>query len=409
LGTGRATFVQLTAPGLPGTPSTVDTSSRGAPVQQAIPAAFMRGGTSKGLFFRADQLPASDEARDRIFLAALGSPDPYGRQLDGMGGGISSLSKVMVVERSARPGVDLDYRFGQVAVGQPAVDYGGNCGNLTAAIGPFGIASGLVRPAGAQARLTLFNSNTSKTVVASFALDGDGQAAVAGNYRLPGVAGTGAPIRLDFLAPGGAITGRLLPSGRAVDVLEIEGEAPVQASLVDAAALVVFVRAADLGLLGNELPAALNRQPAVLQRLEQLRLAGAVRAGLAPDLAAAARLRAMPKIAVVAPAGDSTLLDGSRQPAEAVDLLLRMISMEQPHNALPLTGGCCAAVAARIEGTLLHEALRDRTAATLRLGHPSGTLDVDATVERRDGWHAEAAAAFRTARLLMLGSVMVPR
>jgi 2-methylaconitate isomerase len=380
------------------------------PVQQAIPAVFMRGGTSKGLFFRADQLPASPEARDRIFLAALGSPDPYGRQLDGLGGGISSLSKVMVVERSERPGVDLDYRFGQVAVDRPQVDYGGNCGNLTAAVGPFGIASGLVKPEGEEARLTLFNSNTGKTIAASFALDANGQAAVLGTYRLPGVAGSGAPIRLDFLEPGGAITGKLLPSGRAQDTLEISGQAPVQASLVDAAALVVFVRARDLGLQGNELPAALNRQPEVLHRLEQLRRAGAVRAGLARDLDEAARHRAMPKIAVVAPAGDSPLLDGSLQPAAAIDLLIRMISMEQPHNALPLTGGCCAAVAARIEGTLVAEALHGRAAqATLRLGHPSGTLDVDATVERREGWHAEAATAFRTARILMVGSVMVPQ
>ena len=379
-------------------------------MQQAIPAVFMRGGTSKGIFFRADQLPAEQAARDRIFLAAIGSPDPYGRQLDGLGGGISSLSKVMIVQRSARPGVDLDYTFGQVAVDKPLVDYGGNCGNLTSAIGPFGIASGLVQPAGGQARLTLFNTNTGKRVVASFALDAAGQAEVAGDYRLPGVAGTGAPIRTDFLDLGGAITGKLLPTGRPVDGLEVPGQAPVQASIVDAAALCVFVRAIDLGLTGAELPKALYAQPEVLQRLEQLRLAGSVRAGLAANLEDAARRRAMPKVAVVAPSGDSHLLDGSLQPAAAADLLVRMISMEQPHNALPLTGGCCAAVAARIDGTLVHEALQGRTPqGTLRLAHPSGSLDLDADVERRaEGWHAHSAIAFRTARILMVGHVLIP-
>jgi len=378
--------------------------------QLAIPAVFMRGGTSKGLFFRADQLPADRPARDRIFLAALGSPDPYGRQLDGMGGGISSLSKVMVVERSARPGVDLDYTFGQVAVERPLVDYAGNCGNLTAAVGPFGIASGLVRPGGPAARLTLFNTNTGKQVVASFALDETGAAAVAGDYRLPGVAGSGAPIRLDFLDPGGAVTGRLLPSGQARETLQVPGVGPVEVSIVDASAAVVFVRAGDLGITGSESPAELARQPDLLRRLEQIRLAGAVRAGLAQDLAEAAeRCRAMPKIALVAPAGDSRLLDGRTQPAAAVDLLLRMISMGQPHNALPLTGACCAAVAARIDGTLVAGALAARpVGATLRLGHPSGALDVEATVEQVDTWVARAATAFRTARILMSGSVMVP-
>ena len=380
-------------------------------MQQAIPAVFMRGGTSKGLFFRADQLPAASAERDRIFLSALGSPDPYGRQLDGLGGGISSLSKVVVVERSERPGVDLDYIFGQVSVRQPRVDYSGNCGNLSAAVGPFAIAAGLVRPEGGEARLMLFNSNTGKRIVASFGLDAHGQASVRGDYRLPGVAGSGAPIRLDFLQPGGTISGKLLPTGSAQDRLEIPGQTPVQASIIDAAALVVFVRAGDLGLQGSELPAELTRRPEVLRRLEEIRLAGAVRAGLASNLGdAAARCHAMPKIAMVAPAGDSLLLDASMQPAAETDLRIRMISMEQPHNALPLTGGCCAAAAARIHGTLVAESLRDRPERmTLRLGHPSGTLDVDATVERSDGgWHAEAATAFRTARILMMGSVMIP-
>jgi 2-methylaconitate cis-trans-isomerase PrpF len=378
--------------------------------QRAIPAVFMRGGTSKGLFFRADQLPAEPAARDRLFLAALGSPDPYGRQLDGMGGGISSLSKVMVVEHSARPGVDLDYTFGQVAVDRPLVDYAGNCGNLTAAVGPFAIACGLLRPSGSAARLALFNTNTGKRVVASFALDEAGQAAVRGDYELPGVAGSGAPIRLDFQDPGGAVTGRLLPGGQPRETLLVPGVGPLEVSIVDASAAVVFVRARDLGAGGSETPAELTGRPELLRRLEQIRLSGAVRAGLARDLAEAAeRCRAMPKIALVAPAGESRLLDGRTQPAAAVDLLLRMISMGQAHNALPLTGACCAAVAARIEGTLVAEALAAPAGgATLRLGHPSGTLEVDATVEREPAWVARAATAFRTARILMSGSVMVP-
>ncbi len=214
--------------------------------QISVPAVFMRGGTSKGLFFRAEDLPADRAARDRFFLAALGSPDPHGRQLDGMGGGVSSLSKAMAVWRSAREGVDVDYEFAQVAVGDAYVDYGSNCGNLSSAVGVFAVEAGLVDVADGAAVVRMFNVNTGKRVDCAFEVSG-GHARATGDCAVAGVAGTGAPIRLDFLAPGGAGTGRLLPTGAPVDRLALPDGTAVDASIVDAGNLCVFVRAADFG------------------------------------------------------------------------------------------------------------------------------------------------------------------
>ena len=310
--------------------------------QSALPAVFMRGGTSKGLFFHRRDLPAAEAEWDALFLAALGSPDPHGRQLDGMGGGISSLSKVVVVSPSARPGVDVDYLFGQVAVDRALVDYRSNCGNLTAAVGHFAVDEGLVRPADGEAVLTLHNCNLDQRIEARFPV-ADGRAAVEGETVLDGVAGRGAPIRLSFLEPGGAVTGRLLPTGRARDVLDVPDSGPIEASLVDASTALVVVRAGDLGLQGVEAPDAIEADAALGERLEAIRRAAAAAMGIAPES------ESVPKVGFVAPPADAGTLSGARLAADEVDLTARAISMGRPHRALPLTAALALAAAARIQ------------------------------------------------------------
>jgi hypothetical protein len=367
--------------------------------QRAIPAVFMRGGTSKGLFFHRRDLPADTALWEPIFLAAIGSPDPYGRQLDGMGGGISSLSKVMVVEPSSRADADVEYTFGQVAVDEPFVDYGANCGNLTSAIGPFAVDEGLVETADGEAVLRLYNTNSDKLIESRFEVRG-GRAAVDGSQALPGVAGEGAPIRLAFLEPGGAATGRLLPTGNVVDRLEVPGHGAIDASIVDATTAVAFVRAADLGLDGAEMPEALEAMPGLLERLEAVRRAAAQAAGLPPGG------RSVPKIGFVAPPRAAETLAGEKLAADSMQLTARIMSMGRPHRALPLTGALCTAVAAAIEGTLVAEARRG--GGDLVVAQPSGLLSLNAEVERANGWRARRAVVLRTARRLMEGRVLVP-
>ena len=375
--------------------------------QTRIPAAFMRGGTSNALVFHRRDLPRDPDRWDDIFLAAIGSPDPYGRQLDGMGGGISSLSKVVVVGPPTREDADIDYTFGQIVVERPLVDYGANCGNMSSAVGPFAVDEGLVAAAGATARVRIHNTNTGKIVVSEFPVQ-DGRAAVAGDYALPGVAGSGARIRLSFEDPGGAATGRLLPTGRARDALEVPGIGAVEVSLVDATNACVFVAASTLGLAGTELPAALEGDGAAMRALDAIRAAGAVAMGLAPTAAAAARSPSSPKVALVSPPCAAATLAGDTVDADAMDLAVRMISLARPHRAVPLTGAMCLAVAARIGGTVAAEAARRGRGGDLRIAHPSGTIELAAEVRNDGDWRAERVVVYRTARRLMEGSVLIP-
>ncbi|MDP4021396.1 PrpF domain-containing protein [Methylobacterium sp. NEAU 140] len=375
-----------------------------------LPAVFMRGGTSNALMLRRADVPGDLAAWAPVFLSAMGSPDPYGRQLDGMGGGVSSLSKICVVAPSERPDADLDYTFVQVAVREGRIDLSGNCGNMLAAVGPFGIDAGLVSAADGPVRLRIHNTNTGKLIEASFAVR-DGRTVYAGDLAIPGVAGTGAPIRLDFRDPGGATTGRLLPTGRTRDRLDVPGLGAVEVSLVDAANACAFVRAADLGLAGTEPSAALEAVPGLLDRLARIRVAASVAMGIARDPAEAAGIAHVPFIGLVAPPRDAATLSGAPVRADAVDLTARVISNGLPHQALPLTATLCLAVAARLEGSLVHEAVRTTAAArttedALRVGMPSGILTADAAVTRGpDGWRATRGAFFRTARPLMRGEV----
>ena len=257
----------------------------------------MRGGTSKAIIFRQDDLPHDRSMWDRIFLAALGSPDRNGRQLDGMGGGLSSLSKVCVIGPSTRPDADVDYTFAQVAIQSGLVDYSGNCGNLSSAIGPFAVDEGLVRSNGIEAVVRIHNTNTHKIIISRFALD-DGRAAVDGDFILPGVAGSGAPVRLDFLDPGGAGTGKLLPTGNPVDQLELP-DGRTEVSIIDAANPCVFVLAEAMGMSGTELPDELESNGDLLARLEAIRIAASLRMGIATTPAEAARKPSIPKVAMV--------------------------------------------------------------------------------------------------------------
>ena len=377
--------------------------------QTRIPAVFMRGGTSKAVMFHARDLPAEREAWAPIFRSAIGANDPSARQLDGMGGGVSSLSKVCVIGPPSRADADVDYTFAQIGVIDDTVDFAGNCGNMSSAIGPFAIDEGLVpAPADGQAVVRIHNTNTSKIIVARFGVE-NGEAAVDGPMALDGVAGTGAPIRLEFMAPGGARTGKLLPTGRAVDRLEVPGLGAIEASLVDAANPCVFVDARSLDRTGTEMPDAIERNRALQDRLEAIRRAASVAMGIAPDLDAAARIKSVPKVAMVAAPGPATTLSGATLVAGDMDIQVRMISVGQAHRAVPLTGALCLSVATRLPGTIPNTLARGLAAdaAQIRIAHPSGTILVDAKVTGGPTPTADYAAVYRTARRLFEGKVLV--
>ena len=377
--------------------------------QTSIPAVFMRGGTSKALMLHTRDLPPARDDWGPIFTAAMGSPDPYGRQLDGMGGGVSSVSKVCIIGPSAREDADVDYTFCQVLVKDSAVQYKGNCGNMSSAVGPFAVDEKLVRPNGDSATVRIFNTNTQKIINGTFPLE-DGVARYDGDMVIPGVSGSGAPIRLDFVQPGGATTGKLLPTGHVLERLEVPGLGTIEASMVDAANAAVFVRARDVGLTGLELPDELEARPDMLALLDAIRVQASVRMGIAATEEEARRVTIVPFVAIVSPASNSPTLSGEPVRAEDVDLTVRVISNGQPHRALPLTISLCTAVAARIGGTLVAEAARETAASEpIRLGMPSGILTVGSDVGQESGaWVARAGSFYRTARRLFDGRVWVP-
>jgi len=373
-------------------------------VQTALRAVYVRGGTSRALVFRQDDLPPGTPPRacsawDPIFLAALGSPDPGGRQLNGLGGGISSLSKVAVVGAPTRADADVDYTFAQVGVTEPVVSYLGNCGNISSAIGPFAVDEGLVAATGDEAVVRIHNTNTAKVIEARFPLV-DGRAAVTGDTAIAGVAGTGAPIRLAFRDPGGAATGRLLPTGNARDRLVLADGSVLDVSLVDAANPLVFVTATALGLRGNETPDELSAR-ALLDRFEAIRVAAAVAMGLADETRARTVMKNMPLVVIVSPSAD---------PAVA-DVTVRVISSGLPHRAVPLTAAMCLAIAAHIPDSVVAAYVDTARLAggDLRVAHASGVLAVAATVRvSGDTVIAEEAVVYRTARRLMQGEVLIP-
>jgi hypothetical protein len=384
-------------------------------------AVFMRGGTSKALMFRAADLPSSRTERDALFLAAMGVPDTHGRNLDGMGGGLSSLNKVCIVGPASRADADVDYTFVQLSPDSTVVDYGGNCGNMSSAIGPFAIEEGILPcPPDGEAEVRIHNTNTGKVIVARFPVE-QGALAADGAFALDGVAGTAAPIKLEFLEPGGAKTGHLLPTGKAVDRLDIPGLGPVEASLIDAANPCVFIHASAVGKTGSETPQDLEADAAFCAAMEAIRCAASVAMGLAPDLAAAGQLASIPKVAMVAAPGAPLPfrrgagggacapqdLSEAALPAANYDIAVRMISVGQPHRAVPITGAICLAVAARVPGTIPAQVCAASPSlsrdAPIRVGHASGTTQVDAAVV--DGT-AQYGAVYRSARRLFEGAVI---
>jgi 2-methylaconitate cis-trans-isomerase PrpF len=371
--------------------------------QVRIPAAFIRGGTSNAIVFHKKDLPNDRAQWDGIFLAAIGSPDPNGRQLNGMGGGISSLSKICIVGPSTHPDADIDYTFAQCAVRDASVDYAGNCGNMSSAMGPFAVDEGLLTIEGDEALVRIHNTNTQKIIHARFPVD-QGMAAVDGVLALPGVSGTGAPVSMEFVEPGGAGTGSLLPTGNVVDILDVEGMGSIEASLVDAANPGVFVAAEALGIVGNEMPADLDADRDLMARLQRIREAAAEAMGLKFS-------PALPMIGFVAPPIAAKLLSGETVSEDDGDLVGRMVSMGNIHRALPLTGTLCMTVAGRIEGTVVHRAARvpANPGGALRIVQPSGVIHCAAEVTHQDGvWYAAKAGVMRTQRRLFDGFVYIP-
>ena len=389
--------------------------------QIAIHATYMRGGTSKGVFFRLQDLPAaaqqSGAARDALLLRVIGSPDPYGKQIDGMGGATSSTSKAVIVDRSARPGHDVDYLFGQVSIDQPFVDWSGNCGNLSAAVGPFAIANGLVDPARVPAdglcTVRIWQANIGKTIIAEVPMS-EGRVQETGDFELDGVTFPAAEIRLAFVDPaeegeGEGGGGALFPTGRLVDALDVPGLGRLPATFINAGIPTVFISASDLGYDGTELQDAINGDAAALARFETIRAHAAVQMGLIADVAEAARRQHTPKIAFVAPPADYTASSGKVVRAADIDLLVRALSMGKLHHAMMGTAAVAIGTAAAIPGTLVNQAAGGGARSAVRFGHPSGTLRVGAEALEENGqWRVTKALMSRSARVLMEGRVYVP-
>ncbi len=385
--------------------------------QIRIPATYMRGGTSKGVFFRVDDLPAAarvpGRARDRLLQRVIGSPDPYAKQIDGMGGATSSTSKTVLIGRSSRPGHDVDYLFGQVAIDTDFVDWSGNCGNLSAAVGPFAIAAGLVdgAPRDGVAVVRIWQANIGKTIVAHVPMR-DGQVQETGDFELDGVTFPAAEVQLEFLDPaadddGGG--GAMFPTGHVVDTLDVPGVGSFPATLINAGIPTIFLNAADLGYTGTELQGAINGDAAALQRFETIRAHGALRMGLISSLEQAATRQHTPKVAFVAPPAAYVASSGKPVAATDVDVLVRAMSMGKLHHAMMGTAAVAIGTAAAIPGTLVNLAAGGGARSSVRFGHPSGTLRVGAEA-RREGadWVVTKALMSRSARVLMEGWVRVP-
>ncbi|WP_322053919.1 2-methylaconitate cis-trans isomerase PrpF [Paraburkholderia bannensis] len=387
--------------------------------QIKIAATYMRGGTSKGVFFRLQDLPASAQqpgpARDQLLMRVIGSPDPYGKQIDGMGAATSSTSKTVIVAKSSRADHDVDYLFGQVAIDKAFVDWSGNCGNLSAAVGPFAISNGLVDPARVPdngiATIRIWQANIGKTIVAHVPIT-NGHVQETGDFELDGVTFPAAEVQLEFLDPAAdeeGAGGAMFPTGNLVDDLEVPGFGTLKATMINAGIPTIFVNADSIGYTGTELQDAINGDAQALEKFETLRAHGALRMGLIKSLDEIATRQHTPKIAFVARPAAYTASSGKRVESGDVDLLVRAMSMGKLHHAMMGTAAVAIGTAAAIPGTLVNLAAGGGERNAVRFGHPSGTLRVGAEASQQNGeWSVTKAIMSRSARVLMEGWVRVP-
>jgi 2-methylaconitate isomerase len=387
--------------------------------QIKIPATYMRGGTSKGVFFKLDDLPTAarvpGKARDNLLLRVIGSPDPYGKHTDGMGGATSSTSKTVILSKSAKAEHDVDYLFGQVAIDKPFIDWSGNCGNLTAAVGSFAISNGLVEasriPKNGVCTVRIWQANIGKTIIAHVPVT-DGAVQETGDFELDGVTFPAAEVQIEFLDPAadeGEGGGAMFPTGNLVDKLDVPGLGTIDATLINAGIPTIFVNAADIGYTGTELQDAINGNNKALAMFETLRAFGAVKMGLISDISEAAARQHTPKVAFVAPAKSYLSSSGKTVTTSDIDLLVRALSMGKLHHAMMGTAAVAIGTAAAIPGTLVNLAAGGTEREAVRFGHPSGTLRVGAQAKLVDGnWTVTKAIMSRSARVLMEGWVRVP-
>ena len=387
--------------------------------QIKIPATYMRGGTSKGVFFRLQDLPEAaqvpGEARDKLLLRVIGSPDPYGKQIDGMGGATSSTSKAVIVSKSTKEDHDVDYLFGQVSIDKAFVDWSGNCGNLSSAVGSFAISAGLVDrervPGNGMALVRIWQANIGKTILAHVPMT-NGEVQETGDFELDGVTFPAAEVQLEFMDPaadeeGGG--GSMFPTGQLIDDLDVPGVGTLKATMINAGIPTIFVNAADVGYLGTELQDAINGDPKALVLFETIRACGAVRMGLIKHVDEALDRQHTPKVAFVAPPLTYTASSGKEVRAEDIDLVVRALSMGKLHHAMMGTAAVAIGTAAAVPGTLVNLAAGGGRPGAVRFGHPSGTLRVGAeAVESNGEWSVTKAVMSRSARVLMEGWVRVP-
>ncbi|MDQ3160517.1 MAG: 2-methylaconitate cis-trans isomerase PrpF [Pseudomonadota bacterium] len=384
--------------------------------QLKIPATYMRGGTSKGVFFCLEDLPADAQqpgvARDALLMRVIGSPDPYGKHTDGMGGATSSTSKCVIISKSAMAGHDVDYLYGQISIDSAFVDWSGNCGNLSSAVGPFAIASGFLDPARVPndgiCTVQIWQANIGKTIVAHVPM-ANGDVQETGNFELDGVTFPAAEIVLEFIDPADG-EGALFPTGNLVDDLEIPGVGTLKSTMINAGIPTIFVNAADIGCTGSELQGAINDNPERLAMFEAIRAHGAVRMGLINDVSQASSRQHTPKVAFVAPPADYLSSARKQVRANDIDLRVRAMSMGKLHHAMMGTASVAIATAAAIPGTLVNLAAGGSARDSLCFGHPSGTLRVGAAASQVDGsWQVTKAVMSRSARVLMEGKVRIPQ
>ena len=375
--------------------------------QKWIKATYYRGGTSKGVFFQKKDLPTQDQKElSEIFLKVIGSPDLNKRQLNGMGGGLSSVSKCVIISPSERSDADVDYNFIQLAIDKPVAEWDNNCGNLSGAVGPYAIQEGIVKPTEGQNMIRIYQMNTDKIIHSTFEVK-NGKPVINGDYSIAGVEGSGAKVRLDYIEPGGSGTGKLLPTGNVIDELDIEGFGKINVSIIDAATPLIYLLAEDLGLTGTETPEELDNQTDKLSLIEKIRQKSAHIIGLSKSIGDAPL--GNPRIGIVTSPKDYSSLDNKKINSNDQDITTRMFSMGKTHKAIMGTAGVNIGVAAAIEGTIPNKIKRkDSNPLELRVGHPSGLTTSGAIIENKDGKpHAKSAIFFRTFRPLMRGEVLV--